>query len=122
MKLKDAMFRCNLDPGWITSTLRTITRDHRNLQLVKIDVSDVLFDIDDDGANIEDFLKRNVHERWLELDLLLAQLCESHSISLEVSCDAYRMVDEDDAGSLLEYLLPEVMGKGKVKIGQEGVR
>ena len=117
------IFECDLDPGWITSTLETITREHRNFQLVNIDVSDVLLDIDTDDADPEDVLGQNTYGRWMELDLLLARLCESHSISLEVSYNAHGMMDEDDTKSLLEYLLPEVMGKGRVKlIGQEGVR
>ena len=117
------MFLCNLDPGWITSTLKTITRDHRNLQLVGIDASDVLFGIVTDDGDPEDALGQDIYGGWLELDLLLAQLRESHSISLEVSYNAHGMMIEDDAKSLLEYVLPEVMGKGRVKlIGQEGVR
>ena len=120
-KLKNAIFKCNLDPGWISLILRTITRDHRNLQLVGIEASEVLLGVIAGGGDPEDALGQDICEGWLELDLLLAQLCESHSISLEVSYVARGMIDEDDARSLLEYLLPEVMGKGRVKlIGWDG--
>ena len=115
-KLKNVIFDCDLDPGWITLTLETITREHRNLQLVNIDVSDVLLDINIDDADPEDVLGQDTYGRWMELNLLLARLCESHSISLELWYDARDVMDEDDARSLLECLLPKVMGKGGVEL------
>ena len=103
-------------------TLKTITRDHRNLQLITLDASEVLTvlqDNYDDGnpTTPVDVLGQNMFNSWIELDLLLAKLSESHSFNLEVLYDLYDvMPDEDQARSLVECLLPEFMGKGTVKL------
>ena len=120
--MNNVSLTCVLDPGWITLTLKTITRDHRNLQLITLDASEVLTvlqDNYDDGnpTTPVDVLGQNMFNSWIELDLLLAKLSESHSFNLEVLYDLYDvMPDEDQARSWVECLLPEFMGKGTVKL------
>ena len=121
--LKDAMLECTIDPGWITLTLNTLTRDHRNLQLVAIDASTVLRtihseidDVDAHSVNLGDIIGQDRFRKWLELDLLLAQLRESHSISLEIPYVVDYAMDDDDAKVLLKRLLPEVVGKGRAEL------
>ena len=121
--LKDAIFECRIDPGWITLTLNTLTRDHRNLQLVAIDASGVLStirfainDVDANSADPRDILGQDRFKKWLELDLLLAGLCESRSISLEIPYEADYLMDDDDAKSWLKRLFPEVVGKGRAEL------
>ena len=113
------MLMCALDPSWITLTLRTITRDHKNLQRVAIDASDTtheaVFD-HDQPIHPGEVLGDTAYKGWLELDGLLAQLWESHSICLEVLYDEFDSVDENGARSWMECLLPEVMGKGKAEL------
>ena len=116
--LKDAMFECRIDPGWITLTLNTLTRDHRNLQLVAIDTSDVLstIHVNANSADPRDILGQDRFKKWLELDLLLAGLCESRSISLEIPYEADYLMDDGDAKSWLKRLFPEVVGKGRAEL------
>ena len=120
--MNNATLTCVLDPGWITLTLKTITRDHRNLQLITLDASEVLTVLqdnydDDHPTTPVDVLGQNMFNSWIELDLLLAKLSESHSFNLEVLYDLYDvMPDEDQARSWAECLLPEFMGKGRVKL------
>ena len=120
--MNNVTLTCVLDPGWITLTLKTITRDHRNLQLITLDASEVLTVLqdnydDDHPTTPVDVLGQNMFNSWIELDLLLAKLSESHSFHLEVLYDLYDvMPDEDQARSWAECLLPEFMGKGRVKL------
>ena len=116
--LKDATFECIIDPGWITLTLNTLTRDHRNLQLVAIDTSDVLstIHVNANPADPRDILGQDRFKKWLELDLLLAGLCESRSISLEIPYEADYLMDDGDAKSWLKRLFPEVVGKGRAEL------
>jgi hypothetical protein len=113
-KLKDLSLVSILDPGWITSTLRTITRDHGNLQRFTIDVSEVLEVLDVGDPNPtgpRDILGETVYERWLELDRFLAQLLKSHPICLEFLCPSFASIDEEDARILVSRLLPGITGR-----------
>jgi len=67
--------------------LRTVTPNHRNLQQISLDTSNIALCLDFDhidSANIRDVIGKTIHAEWLKLDRLLAQLRESHSIRLEV--------------------------------------
>jgi hypothetical protein len=117
-KLKGVMLMCILDPSWITLTLRTITRDHKDLKRIAIDASEAVHEaVSDDERFIYplDVVGDTAYESWLELDDLLAQLWESHSICLEVLYDGSDLADENRVRGWMRYLLPEVVGKGKVK-------
>jgi hypothetical protein len=110
------MIECCLEPEWITSTLRSITRNHRNLQRVIIDAADAAIEAeigDGDTTDPAEALGKTTLERWLELDDLLAQLRDSHSIRLEVLYGEPMAMDESDARIWMSCLLPAVaIGKG----------
>lgn len=118
-KLKDATFIFIVDPGWITSTLRTITCDHGNFQRLTIDATDVLATFRNANLiDLVDILGETTYEEWLELDDLLARLWESHSTCLEVQYNSVKglEMEEDRAVSWMTCLLPEVMRKGRAKL------
>ena len=118
-KLQDVMLVCVSDPGWITSVLRTIPRDYRNLQRIAIDASEVVDEAGLDYVRPGDprgILEATTCERWLELDRLLAQLWESHPICLEVLYGALPLPGEDIARSWIRCFLPVVVGKGRAKL------
>ena len=116
-KLKDMIFLSIWELSWVTSTLQTITHDHRNLQRLAIDASVVLREFENTPtSDTRDILEETTYREWLELDSLLAGLWESHSISLKVLYDQYVEMDEDEARARMETLLPEVMGKGRAEL------
>lgn len=81
------MFSCKYNPQWITLALRTITSDHRNLQCIGIDTTGVLATLDYifiHPREFRDSLREPACQGWLELDRLLVQLWESHSVHVEV--------------------------------------
>jgi hypothetical protein len=96
--------------------LRTITRNHKNLQRITIDASNVADSDDFHSASPVEVLGPTTCEGWLELDHLLAQLRESHSITLEITYGPDLSVDEDSARSWMGSLLPVVVGKGMAKL------
>lgn len=56
------------------------------------------------------------HAEWLELDRLLAQLRESHSIRLRVMYEAPSSMDRELARGYMKCLLPEVITRGTVEM------
>ena len=108
---------CSYDTQWITATLRTIGHDHKNLQRVSIMVPDVLYHSNTHRTNPADFictLGETVYQEWLELDKLLAQLQESHSIRLEIQYDIPSWVDRKQARGFTDNLSPELTMRGLV--------
>jgi len=103
-------------------TLRTVTPNHRNLQQILLDISKAAFHLGlnrVDPARIGDAIGETVYAEWLELDHLLAQLQESHSIRLKVLYDSPPWADGQGAGSYVEGLLPVLATRGAVDpIGQ----
>ena len=84
-KLEHVAFMCLLRPGWILATLKTVTCDHRKLKRITLAVFSLRGLHDSEG--VEHVVGEGVYQQWLELDRLLIQLCESHSIRLERRLD-----------------------------------
>ena len=111
-RLTDVAFKCWLRPTWILAALRTITCDHRELKWITLAV------LSPQGLNDHYFVKDVVGEDqgWLELDRLLAQLGESHSIGVKV---LYNIRTDTNGGrerSRMGVLLPEVTTRGIVEL------
>ena len=108
-KLKGVQFSCQLDPQWITTTLRTITRNHKDLRHVLLDVLRVphISFIDPGGFNHA--FGDTIYAEWLELDRLFVQLSLSHPIFLTV---LYPTPLRGSAGACVEGLLPEATTRG----------
>lgn len=93
-------------------TLRTITPNHRNLQIA-LYVPDVHYDPAPNRtnfANVSLAIGEAIHEQWLELDRLLVQLWELHSIRTKAFY--YPGKDGEDQSSSVYSLLPEMTRGG----------
>ena len=114
-RLKDVTFRVDL-PGieWITAALRTVTPKHRELRQISISVKyysvDVLL-----GLDVEQIVGEQTPGQWPELDCLLAQLWESHSIRPKILCYGLSL-KEEIMSDLVGCLLPEVTGEGIIDL------
>ena len=107
-KLRDVTFWCfQVGLGWILTALRTITHDHRELEWITLRVfaSEGVYD----PWDVEYV---GVNQEWLELDCVLAQLCESQSTRVKVQ----RAGGESMERSQTEVLLPEAMAIGVVDL------
>jgi hypothetical protein len=114
MKLKDVTFTCWLFPAWILATLRTITRDHTELRRITLALR-----CSGGLDNPEDFKLADggtVYPEWLELDRLLAQLSESHSIRVKVVYNLHTDENGSKERGRMKILLPEVMKRGVVDL------
>ena len=73
-----------------------------------------------DSSNIIHAIGETTYRAWLELDRLLAQLSESHSIRPEILCDVPVSVYRKEARGSMEILLPELMKRGLVEVEMMG--
>ena len=116
-KLKDVEFESRRDPQWITMALRTIPYGHRNLQRISIDISmlGVLMVGFLDPANFLRVIGETNSSMWLEIDQLLGQLYESHSICLEVLS---QFMEAERVPRYMEPLLPKTMARGMFNLAK----
>lgn len=87
-RLKDVVFRCpseSLDSRWIIMMLETITSNHQDLRQISIHVP-FTPDSTRDLRPIEQVEVANPGMLWLDLDRLLVQIWELHSIHSTVVC------------------------------------
>ena len=115
-KLKDVTFRIDSSgPEWVTTALRTITPNHRDLLQISISAAYyptiVMFNTDDVIQGAEGQTTR----RWLELDQLLAQLWELNSTPPKIVCHALSW-KEKNVRDLMGRLLPEATVGGTVNL------
>ena len=115
--LKGVTFVWEGDPRWVAMTLRTITCDNRNLQQLSLyafwESQGTYLGSDDLTSLVVDVGERS-YQGWLELDGVLAQLWESHSIRPEVIYGVPRWIDEAQARPRVEKLLPRATTRGIV--------
>jgi len=117
-KLEDValQFTNSSSVQWVSTTLRTITTDHRKLREVLFyapclhcgSTSTSTFD-HTNPADITRRIGEVAYKQWLEFDRLLARIWESHSIHLKVLC--YKRQDGTDC-RCANSLLPEVTRRG----------
>ena len=105
-------FKCSSNPKWVALILRTLTPHHTNLQQITIDASYIFYarlGQDFSGHGPKGLL-------GLELDHLLVQLWESHSVRLKVLYDTSLTTDREKAGTWVEQLLPELTAQEIVEL------
>ena len=112
-KLKEMVFTLWPQSRWLINTLRTVTRDHKELEEITLDMR---WEYDSDQEGIMDAVGEAGYQEWLEVDHLLIQLCESHSIRLSLGLDA---MGEDEERSPWNILLPGVMARRVVDLASE---
>jgi hypothetical protein len=105
-KLKDVVFQ----PGersveWVTMALQTITPEHRDLREVSIHLPYYLT-LGGLFVNIKQFVGEAGYKKWLDLDRLLVQLWESHSIRPTVMSAAEHKKES------VGVLFPEITERG----------
>ena len=107
-ELNEMTLPCKLHPGigpqWITTTLQTITHNHKHFRQITLQVVDLYH------SDLADPTRRE----WSELDRSFFRLWESHSIRLEVLYREYAV--ENGVRMRLESLLPEVTKGGVVDL------
>jgi len=80
---------------WIITALKTITPGHQNLQQISLHVPSLPPNPDPtinraDPANVRHAHGETSYRQWLDLDHLLGQLWESHSLRPKVTYNKYR--------------------------------
>jgi hypothetical protein len=116
-KLRDVAFICWVLPGWILATLRTVTRNHRELKQITLTLlysHDLSF-----FEHPEHVIGEIVYGKWLEFDRFLTQLCESQSIRLKVLYDKHDNAVGSRQEKLMKVLLPGMMARGMVDLAGE---
>ena len=115
-KLKDVGFLgSSSGVQWVTRSLQTITSNHRHLKQIALDTPSVPHFNHLDAVLIRRTIGETTYGDWLELDRLLAKLCESHSIHLKV---LHLPESVRGVGSCVETLLPEVTKRGMVGLAE----
>jgi len=113
-KLRDMVFLPgSQDVKWVTIALQTIAPQYRNLRTISIylPIYLVSFDV---GSNIRESLGEVVFGQWSDLDHLLVQFWESHSIRPRVGCKGLR--ERSNTGYCIGCLLPETTKRGIVDL------
>ena len=96
-RLKHAVFGApSARVDWITMALRTITPEHRDLRQISVYLVYRPTQAGP-GGSIRQILGEQIFGQWMELDHLLAQLWESHSIRPRALCYAPQGVEEEVA-------------------------
>ena len=120
--LKDVAFSCELDPRWVAMSLRTTTHNHRNLQRITLDAPSVLYGNPNpdpvDPSGVQQAIGGSTYQGWMELDRILVQLWESHSVHLKVLYSVPRGMAAMKARGFMENLLPEVTRRGVVDLAE----
>jgi hypothetical protein len=99
--------------------LQTITPNHRNLRKIVLNMPYTLLGPTFAGADPAGFRCRigeTVWAEWSELDRVLAQLRESHSIRLKVLYGVRSWMDGQRARSCVASLLPETSTGGIARL------
>jgi hypothetical protein len=111
-KLKAVAFRFgSLMDSWVAiESLKTITLEHRDLRQISIYISLASSYILQQLDVIEHIGPMKPDSGWSDLDRLLAQLWESHSIRCKVMCP--RTWDDGRAKAQIMLLLPQTTKEG----------
>lgn len=115
-ELESVTLACGSNPQRVIQALRTITPDHWNLQWIGIDITAWLPGSDLPPPFCLCELGKVAHRGWLELDRLLVQLWESHSIYVKVYHQIPRMMDSSVVGKHTKGLLREIRMRRAVKV------
>ena len=96
--------------------LRTITPKHQNLRQISIHAHLIPSFTSTARTNARQAAEELIFEQWSELDQVLAQLWESHSIRAEVLYYRLPPDGKQDVNEFMRRLLPEIMGRGAIDL------
>ena len=115
VKLEDVAFQLgSWSTEWVTTALQTITHKHRNFRQISIHIRPDLISLYAEPDLLWLLLGEMDHEP-LGLDRFLIQFWESRSIQPKVIC-ATRTGSVQEARYCLDYLLPEIVARGRGEI------
>ena len=100
--------------SWVTTALRTVTLEHRDLRRVLI-YTPYYSTLVDVGTDVGAFIGGAVCQQWLDLDHLLVQLWESHSIRPRVISET-PIGARPDMRECFQLLTPEVTRRGIIDL------
>ena len=113
-KLGDVVFQSEtLGVEWITLAVRVITREHRDLRQISVNVPFHLTCLYLNGG-IRKIIGDELFEQWLDLDRVLVYIWESLSIHTNVRWTGG--VQKGFSGDYIECLLPEMTRRGMVTV------
>ena len=116
-KLKNVTFICPRSPQWVANTLRTITPNHRNLQRIWVWYGNRHRDTYRVTDGFRTSIRETNYQGWLELDRLLVELWESHSVRLMVLYGGSASTAFRPRTKLCtESLFPEITVRGIVEL------
>lgn len=95
-------------------TLQTITSKHLDLRQIRVYAPDGFSRIRA-GADVKQAVGEVVYRQWIDLDNLLAQLWESHSIRTKVLCAMVGKRGQNSKHSI-GFLLPEITNRGLISL------
>lgn len=103
-RLREVVIRLwNLDDGWAGLGLKTLTPEHKDLQLISIYIKIPEYGIETEALSL-----------WVDLDHTLVQLWESKAITIRVTYDVDN--EKTEGRKFVEQLLPEVARRGIVEL------
>ena len=112
-KLRDVTFRLDsLSVEWVMAALQTIKPKPRDLRQIAIYMPRYLAPADP-CANIRQSIGEASFGQWLDLDHLLVELWESHSVHSVASCVTRKGKRCDERG-FIGSLLPEITRRGVI--------
>ena len=115
IRLRDAVFWGKSPPIiWIITALQTITSEHRDLQQITFHAP-YNFCCIDANADVRQAVGGTTYRQWLDLDRLLAQLLESHSIRMKI-CSATPEIGKKRMSECMVCLLPEATERGIIDL------
>ena len=115
-KLKDVGLRPGLSSEWVLTTLKTITSRHQDLRHISVRVPDIWsYAIHEDGVTVERVVEANPDTKWWDLDRLLIQFWESHSIRPTVVCLPVE-IEKNGARYWSGHLFPESTRRGIIDL------
>ena len=108
------------NPRSVASILQAITREsHKNLQRILLDAPYIIDSLDinpTDPTNVRHAIGEAAYAGWLELDRLLVQLWESHSVRSEVQYYVPLSVGEENTTDCVKNLFPEATARGSIHL------
>jgi hypothetical protein len=117
-KLKDIMFRLNwLRVQWVAAALKTISPEHRDLRQITIHIP-YKSPITGADTDIRQAIGEADYVQWLNLDRLLVQLWESHSIRPKVAVPTEQAEGTESMRDHVGHLLPEITNRGIIDLAE----
>ena len=102
-RLRDAYFNGDLNVQWIIVALQTITSRHGDLRKITLHICGYSFR--DPATHVRQMVGETEYKQWLDLDRLLVQLWELHSIRPRVTYGVVPEHREKDVVDGMSYFL-----------------